>query len=190
MKYISQLKHPHIPYPTAVGDPTAKKWHEGSIKEAGCGLASCCMVVDRLTTESLSLEDCVEISVKAKANLDIGSDMTVLGPVIAEKYNLAYGETSDKTELLNHLKNGGAVVANVGGDHDGYKGLFSKGGHYIALLWANEDEICVLDPSWKQEKSDAQDVIREDGDFVYCSLDLIAKETENRTPSYYLFKRK
>ncbi|MBQ2754880.1 MAG: hypothetical protein IJF30_05395, partial [Clostridia bacterium] len=71
------------------------------------------MMVEHLTTESLALEECVKLSELNGANLKVGTSMRVLGKVVAEKYNLDFSTTNDKEEVLNHLRNGGEVIACV-----------------------------------------------------------------------------
>ena len=87
MKYINQLLYENMPYPTDVKNPDSPM-KNGNIKRAGCGLCCLCMVVDRLTTQSLPLEECRDLSVEHKANLDPGTDLKVLSPVIAKKFGL------------------------------------------------------------------------------------------------------
>ena len=55
MKYINQLLYENMPYPTDAKNPDSPM-KNGNIKRAGCGLCCLCMVVDRLTTQSLPLE--------------------------------------------------------------------------------------------------------------------------------------
>ena len=78
--------------------------------------------------------------------------MLILGPVVADLYDLDFSTTNSVKKAMQHLKNGGSVIANVGGDREGYTGVFSHGGHYILLLSAGKDSICVLDPSLKEGK--------------------------------------
>ena len=86
------------------------------------------------------------------ANREIGTSLKILGPVVAEKFNLNYGETSDLNELKAHLAKGGLAIANSGGDREGYTGVFTHGGHYILVVSADDNEACILDPSYKEGK--------------------------------------
>ena len=70
MLYLNQLEYPDIKYPTNVKEPGCDLDVNGNIKDAGCGICSACMMVDRLCTESLSMEECIQMSIDAKANLD------------------------------------------------------------------------------------------------------------------------
>lgn len=192
MKYLNQLEYSHILYPTDVDTPDSR-FHSLSIKEAGCGLCSLAMMVDRLTTKTISLKKLVSLSIKHKANLHPGTNMKVLGPVIAGLYDLDYSTTNSIKKAMQHLKSGGSVIANVGGDREGYTGVFSHGGHYILLISATKDTICVLDPSLKEGKYDEpgrEGKVRLNTPFAYCSPELLEKETDNRNPGFYLFSRK
>lgn len=199
MKYLNQLEYSHIPYPTDAAAPDSR-FHSLSIKEAGCGLCCLAMMVDRLTTKTVSLKKLISLSVKNEANLHPGTDMKVLGPVAAGLYDLDYSTTNSIRKAMRHLKNGGCVIANVGGDREGYTGVFSHGGHYILLLSvvknssaAAKDLICVLDPSLKDGKYDEpgrEGKVLLDAPFAYCSPELLEKETDNRDPGFYLFSRK
>ncbi|MDD3192410.1 MAG: hypothetical protein PHE47_00915 [Oscillospiraceae bacterium] len=193
MKYISQLDYEGTPYPTDVKNPDSPM-RDGSIKMAGCGLCSLCMVVDRLTCESLPLLDCRDLAIEHKANLDPGTDLKVLSPVIAQKYGLQYECTDDTKAMVRWVQNGGCAIANVGGDRDEgkYIGVFSHGGHYITVISADEKELCILDPSLKEGKFDEtgrQGKVRVVGNFAYCAPEVLAQDTDNRSPGYYLFAR-
>ena len=123
MKYLNQLDHPDIPYPTDAATE-GSRFHDLSIKEAGCGLCSLAMMVDRLTTKTISLKRLIALSLKHKANLHPGTDMKILGPVVADLYDLDFSTTNRVKKAMQHLKNGGSVIANVGGDREGYTGVF------------------------------------------------------------------
>lgn len=52
-----------------------------------------------------------------------------------------------KDELLNHLKNGGEVIANVSGDREGCVGVFTQRGHYILVLAVENNTVCIFGTS-------------------------------------------
>ena len=113
MKYLNQLEYPSIPYPTDISHP-GSPLNSGSVKEAGCGLCCLAMAVDRLTDQSVSLKKLVSLSVKHKANLLPGTDMEILGPVVARQFHLEYSTTESVRTAVRCLKRGGCVIANVG----------------------------------------------------------------------------
>lgn len=193
MKYLNQLEYPNLPYPTDTRAPDSPM-RQASIKEAGCGLCSLCMVVDQLTMEELTLHQCIDLSLKLGANYAPGTDMGIIGPVVAERYGLSYAVTDDLRTAVKHLQHGGRIIANVGGDQEGgYTGLFSHGGHYITLISADDREFCILDPSWRYDKYQEpgrENKVRVEGRFVYCPLELPDQDAASRSPRYYLFARK
>ena len=192
MLYLNQLNYPDIPYEhnVAGGGPPEGK---GNVAAAGCGPCCLCMMVENLTTEHLDLMDCLKMSADLKANMERGTDLKILGKAVAEKFGLGYSTTSDIEVLADHLRRGGMAVANAGGDREGYNAVFSHGGHYIAVISVDGDTACVLDPSYKPgkyEEEGRQGKAAVAEPFVYCSLEVLRKDCENRDPSFYLFSRK
>ena len=125
MKYINQLEHRDIPYEHNLdhgGVPEEKR----NVAAAGCGPSCLCMMVDALTLSTYELTDCLKLSNEVGANREIGTSLKILGPVVAERFNLNYGETSDLNELKAHLAKGGLAIANSGGDREEEPGRDGK----------------------------------------------------------------
>ena len=191
MIYVNQLQQGDMKYEHNVAHGGAGT--HNTVAAAGCGLCSLCMIVDNMTFNHLGLEECLNMSYEFGANKEPGTDLKILGAAVAEKYGLGFSITSDREILRKHLQDGGMAVANSGGDREGYTGVFTHGGHYIVVVSIKGDEVCILDPSTKDSKYDEEGrkgKVREALPFVYCSLDVLAKDCENRNPSYYLFSRK
>lgn len=190
MLYINQNDYPDIKYPTNASDKTSKSYLEGTIESSGCGLCSLCMVVDRLTLKKLELIECRDLSLKHEANLKVGTNMKVLGPVVAQMFDLSYKQSSDENALAECLKNGGAAIINVGGDHDDHIGVFSDVGHYITAIGFDDNKVKILDPAYRKGKYDIEGregkVIDKEG-ILFTTLDVLHDDTNNRTPRYYLF---
>lgn len=192
MLYLNQLEYEQIPYRHDLnhgGAPEGKN----TVAAAGCGPCSLCMIVENLTTAKLDLEDCLEMSVNLRANMEPGTDLKILGPAVAEKFGLAYKTTSDVGELAEHLRRGGMAVANSGGDYEGHIGVFTHGGHYVVVVSVDGDEVCILDPSYrkgKYEEEGRKGKVHVAEPFAYCSLDVLKEDCANRDPSFYLFARK
>ena len=98
MKYINQLEHRDIPYEHNLdhgGVPEEKR----NVAAAGCGPSCLCMMVDALTLSTYELTDCLKLSNEVGANREIGTSLKILGPVVAERFNLFYPQLGVKTLL-------------------------------------------------------------------------------------------
>ncbi len=194
MKHINQRRYSYIPYPQLMDEPDNPYGKKASVRGGGCGLCSACMVVDQLTTQTLSVRECTELSMLIGANHCDGTDMKMLGPAIAERFHLDFSVTNDIDEVVKALHNGARVIALVSAKDEGNKGIFTKGGHYIVLISADEeDEICVLDPSWTSKKYTKwikQGLVRGEGTLVYTTPEVLAAERKNESVGYFVFRRK
>ncbi len=193
MLFINQNDYENMPYPTDAKNPDSKNMLEGTIASSGCGICSCCMMVDRLTLKTLTLEECRQMAIDCGANMDPGTDMEFLAPVVAEKFDLDLKTSSNTGELIECLQNGGCAVLNPGGDREGYHGLFTRGGHYMTAISYCNGEFLIFDPSWSETKfhtPEREGRVREEGCFVYVTPEVLIEDTENRRPRYFLFSRK
>ena len=190
MRYLNQLEYGHIPYQHNMGNGGAPE-ERRNVGTSGCGLCSACMVVDGLTDKRLGIEECVRLSEDNKANLDLGTDMTVLGPIIAEKFGLTYGRTESLEEAIAHLQRGGMIISHVS-HPEGQPGLFTYRGHYIVLVATDGKEFCILDPSYKEGKFDIPERVGKVNDknapYLYCDVNVLHGETKGTR--YHLFARK
>lgn len=192
MLYLNQNDYRTVPYYHNVangGVPEERRW----IATSGCGICSACMIVEHLTTKPLPLEECIKLSERSGANREIGTRMRLLGPLVAEIYDLDFEMTNDIDKLIAHLQAGGEAAVNVGGDHDDYVGLFSHKGHYIVAVSTDGKEVCILDPSYtvgKYEEEGRKGKVRVNYPFAYCSVADLAADVQNREIPFYLFKRK
>lgn len=192
MLYLNQLDYRHIHYEHNVaggGVPQERR----NIATSGCGICSACMMVDHLTAHHLSIDECIRIVYEVKANPIAGCRMLILGPALAEKFNLEFKATKSTEEMLQCLRDGGRVIINVGGNHDDYLGLYSHVGHYIIAIGYDGNELCILDPSYKDGKYEIEPhkgKVRVDYPFTYCKPKAIEDDTQNRETPFYLFKRK
>lgn len=193
MKYLNQLQYEDMPYPTDTDHPGSDFQVNGTVKRAGCGLCSVCMVVERLSLEPFSLKDCRDLAMQIGANHAIGTDMKILAPAVAQRFDLDLEMSDDPARLADCLRQGGAAVVHVGGDREGYVGTFSNGGHYIAAISVGGDEFCLLDPSWTAEKytnEPRRSRVRQNDVWLYATAEVLQDATANRTPGYYLFTRR
>ena len=72
--YINQLAYADVPYPTTLNPGDVLREPYPSVARAGCGLCCVCMMVEFLTGERLSVEACINLSIRAGANY-YGTDM-------------------------------------------------------------------------------------------------------------------
>ena len=103
MRYYNQTNYPHVPYPTLTDLPELGR-SDTTVRDAGCGLCASCMVVENMTGREFPLIDCLELSINVNANHSPGTDLTVLGPYIAERFDLDLVITDDPELLRAHLK--------------------------------------------------------------------------------------
>ena len=194
MKYLNQLEYRHLPYRTRINlVECSEEERNTSVASSGCGLCSVCMIIELLTDTSLSIEECVKISEGCLANHGRGTDMNVLGPVIAEKFGISYSKTSDLSEAIRHLQNGGKIVVHVGIPEGKEIGLFTKGGHYMAIISTDGERFCFLDPSYTPEKFTIPErvgkVDTKHAPYLYCDVNTLDSETKPGRVKYHLFSR-
>ena len=135
MLYLNQNDYGHVPYmhnTDAGGAPPERR----NVGTSGCGLCCTCMAVEHLTVQTLPLEECVRMSEESGANHRAGTDMVILGPLVAERFGLEYRWTTDMQEMLDCLHGGGQVVVNVRAEADG-TGIFTNTRHYVLAVGAD-----------------------------------------------------
>lgn len=180
--YYNQRDY-NVPYPSA-SHPYA------TIKTSGCGVCAMSTVLETFIN-SMPPAKMAEYSISVGARADTGTDMRVLSKSVSHDYNLQTTLTDDKNALYEHVKSGSIAIANVGGDRKGYKGLFCTTGHYIVVLW-NKGKLAVLDPDYYKGKyniNGRDKKVELDYPYIYCNLDDLDKDCENRSPRYYLFSK-
>ncbi|MSS59061.1 hypothetical protein FYJ51_09130 [Erysipelotrichaceae bacterium Oil+RF-744-GAM-WT-6] len=194
--YINQNQHPEIPYLTDVGKKQYPELYEsGNIEKAGCGICSAAMMLKDLRNREVSLQDLVQLSYASKANLEPGTDMVVFGKALTEKFGLNLVQSDSEEDVIDCIAHGGACIANVGGDHDDHIGVFSSGGHYIYIFDYDPETklFSILDPSLSEgkfEKEGRKGKVQLKGNIVLTTAEVLAADTANRDPGYYLFYKK
>ena len=197
MKYVNQLEYPHWPYinRTNMEEDEREAGKTKTVATSGCGLCAAMMVADRLlVAPDFDLQAALQLSYETKANHKKGTDYEIYAPAFAQKLGLKLEMTNDPERVRYCLRTGGAAVAHSGGDREGYVGVFTHGGHYVTLINEEPDgRIAVLDPSYKAGKYDEEGCrgkVEMKGEFIaLCDLSVLAKDTENRDPGFYLFWR-
>jgi hypothetical protein len=195
MKYLNQQDYPDKPYRNNLNHPDSPQATAGTVAQSACGICAVCTVVDRLTLKNLTLDQGIRLSYRVGANRKIGTDMRILGPVVAERYGLNFTTTNSDARLIHCLREGGCAIANIGGNHDGYIGTFSDVGHYVVVFAYGQGKFMVLDPAYRPGKYDVEvpqraGKVYDDGKILYCRPEVLHADTDNRDPRYYLFWRK
>jgi hypothetical protein len=186
-KYYNQHNYTNTPYPS----PDLPK---ATVKSGGCGVCCASMIVENLTAHQIGPKLMATYAINKRARISGGTDMNTLAKAICADYGLEFRTTNDEAELLNHLRAGGMAIANVGGNRGGYVGVFSDGGHFIVVAGLTDAGNCiVLDPGYYPGKfSGAGRIgrVKISGNQCICNLSVLGKDTENRSPAYWLFERK
>ena len=193
MIFINQNDYDDMPYPTNLKMPNSVLATKGTMSIAGCGICCVSMMIEALTFDHLPLEKGIEYAMASKANWEPGTDMRLLGAYTAKKHALDYKVTDNIEEALEHLREGGHVIANVSGDKEGYIGVYSDVGHYLLLLSVKDHMLTVLDSSLKPEKFEKEGrkgKVTIKGNYTLCHKDIMVAETLHKSPRYHLFNRK
>ena len=198
MKFVNQLDYGHIPYitRTSLSGEEYEKGQKTTVRSSGCGLCAAIMVLDQLLPDAVfTLEEAVELSYQAGANTVIGTNYACYAPAFAEKFGLKVQASMDIEDLQNCLRTGGAAVVLVRGDQEGRKGLFTRGGHFMAVIAEEADgRLAILDPSYKEGKFDLPEhkgkVEMKDGVIALCTPETLHEEAKPSRFHYYLFWRR
>jgi hypothetical protein len=186
-KYFNQYNYANIPYPS----PTLPN---ATVSSGGCGVVCASMIVSNLTDKIVDPVAMAAYAQKKRARVVGGTDMNLLAKALCIDYPLTYRTTNDENQLLDHLRKGGMAVANVGGNRPGYTGVFSDGGHYVIVAGLNNDgRVIVLDPglyNGKFNKKGRKGKVTVKGNECLCDMSVLAQDTANRSPAYWLFERK
>ena len=201
MKYINQLKYPHLQYITQTANPDPAGRAVGlanTIAKSGCGLCSSVMVADRLRIDdgSFEIEDARQLSYDSGANHATGTDGRIYFPAFAEKLNFEFVRSDNIDDMLRCLRTGGAAIVLVSGDHDDYHGVFSdRWRHYIVAVSEEKDgRIVVLDSAYEEgcyEKEGRKGKVEVlSPGLSRCALQVLKEETFGVPMPFHLFWRK
>ena len=199
MKYINQLDYPHWLYVTRTDmeeEAARERGRTTTVKASGCGMCSAVMVADQLLPNcDFELSDAITLSYEVKANHKRGTDYSRFAPAFAEKLGLRLETSFDVEDVSRCIHTGGAVVVLVGAHGEG-QGLFTRGGHFMAIINQEADgRFVILDPSLSPTKYEEPDrkgrVEIKNGVLVLCDPQTLAHEAViNGKVPYYLFWRK
>ncbi len=197
MKYVNQKQYPDMTYVTCAraDHPKHERGKTTTVANSGCALCSAVMVVDRLLPNTeFGLEDAIAISYEAGANRSEGTSRLFF-PAFGEKMGFRYEGGSTTEELLNCLRTGGAAMVTVSEVKEEQVGLFTHGGHVMAIVGIEPDgRLAILDPSYLPGKFDEEGrrgkvEIKNDA-IILCDPEVLHHETRARQPdAYFLYWR-
>lgn len=151
------------------------------------------MVVETLVGTPFPPPTAAAYAIKNDARAESGTDMQKLGKALEKDFPLRRIVTNDLDAMLGLLRSGAVVVANVGGDRNGYKGVFSNSGHYVIVLGVAADgRLIIADPymySGKYASARRKAAVEVVGDLLYAKSETLHKDAENRNPRYTVFVR-
>ena len=178
-----QRDYPDVPYP-------ARGYEAATVKSGGCGAVSVAMIVETLRPDfSFAPREAAAFAIACGARVPGGTAMSLLGRRLAERWRLQMSETVSAEALLCHLRRGGVAVANVAG-----RGMFSTGGHYLAVLAEQDGLLTLADPGYYGGKYGARyprrraavQVVGPDH-LLRCAPAVLDADCAGRAPRYYLF---
>ncbi len=192
MLYLNKYDYSDTEYLTDMGNADRVPEAE-TIASSGCGLCCLCMIVENMTVGHLDPVECRDLSYRYKANLEPGTDMSILGPAVAGMFGLTYRSTDNVDEVVSVLHSGGMAIARPYGDRDGYTGVFSHAPHFVLIVSADGNDMCVLDPAPEEGKFDVpgrKEKVDVNDPFIYCASSVMDEDCTGSSPRYCLFTRK
>lgn len=96
-------------------------------------------------------------------------------------------QTSSAAELRAHLAAGGVAICNTAG-----RGLFSTGGHYMAILGELDGKLCIADSglyAGKYSSAARRKKVSVSGDLIFASVSDLDTDCVGRSPRYYLLSK-
>ena len=184
-RIYNQNRYGHIAYP-------APGYEKATVRSSGCGVTAMAMAVENLVLGMLDPARCASVALGCGARVSGGTDLQALGRRLCALYPMEMSCGASEETLRQTLDQGGIVVVNTGGSRGSWKGIFSTGGHYIVLLAREGDTYLAADPglyAGKYDKKWRRDVAVE-GELLRCGLDPIVKDSGNRYPPFYYFRRR
>ena len=190
MHFYCQLDYEHVPYPSPMGAVN------GNLANNGCGVCSASMLVENMLDVPYPPEVAAKEAKACGAREGYGTNLYIFAPVFAAAFGMKVRDTEDGQEALRFLQEGrGMVIANTYGDRPEHIGVFSDSGHYIVVAEAKGTEVKVWDPMYKLgsdrfEAPGRKGKVRVEGNLAYVDIATLAKDCDNRYPSYALFRKK
>ena len=114
-----------------------------TIATSGCGVVSPAMVLSSLLKRDIFPPEIAKYSLDHGHRVENVGTAQSLYPALAKEYGLEFKFTTNINTVIQWLKDGGMVVMGCKGSSTG---IFSTGGHIIALMGYSNGNIIVHDP--------------------------------------------
>ena len=187
-RWVSSLKgflcnqndYGHLPYP-------APGYEKATVKSGGCGLCAVVNGVGALIGRQIPVREMRDLAKNCGARVSGGTDMKRLCQAVGTHYGLQCDQTSDLSQLMDHLKAGGVAICNTAG-----RGMFSTGGHYVTALGFVDGKLCLADPglyAGKYSTTRRKKAVTVSGDLLLTQPQVLETDCIGRTPRYYLLQK-
>ena len=179
---VNQNNFARISYP-------AKGYEKATIKSSGCGVCSAIIALGAVTGSMISVQTMRDWAVNWGARVPGGTDMNKLLRLLSGRFPFRVRQTNDRNVLLGHLRAGGAAICNVSG-----KGMFSTGGHFMAVLGELGGKLCIADPGLYSGKYSVNARRRANvtvsRELIFASPAVLDADCVGRWPRYWLLEAK
>lgn len=175
----NQNRYSTVKYP-------AKGYETATIKSSGCGV---CSLINALGAEKgklVGVETMTAFAIAWGARVPGGTNMKNLLTAAGAKWGFRFSTTTSAELLKAHLKRGGTAICNVSG-----KGMFSTGGHYMAVLGITDGKLCIADCglyAGKYSTAKRKAAVTVSGDLIFAAPEVLDADCAGRSPKYYLLE--
>jgi hypothetical protein len=149
-----------------------------------------CMVLEELLGKKFTPPMMAQYAIKCGARGGNGTSITKLSNAIKMDFKVDFKTTNSEEALKNHLIGGGFAIALSGGDRGNYKGVFSNGGHYVAVASYYNSLFEILDPGMYRGKYSLphrKNKVTVKGNRIFCSESILRQDTV--PTKYYLYSK-
>ena len=176
----NQNSYSAVKYPAAGYD-------SATVKTSGCGICALINALGALRGTAPDVRTMASFAMAWGARVPGGTNMKTLLTHAATRWSFRYTTTSSREELLLHLQKGGVAICNVAG-----RGMFSSGGHYMAVLGELDGKLCIADSglyAGKYGTAKRKAAVTVSGDLIFASVSDLDTDCVGRTPRYYLLSK-
>ncbi|MDO5547968.1 MAG: SH3 domain-containing protein [Eubacteriales bacterium] len=141
--YDLQTNYPGVAYRDKNGKPAGATIASGGCCPTSVGniLRNLCGISDATTRNVCAL------ATSSGARYNGGTDPSILLEAAQKKWGgFEYEYTTSDTKMRAHIKAGGMALAHTPGNTGGATALFSKSGHFIAMIGVDGSKVIVFDP--------------------------------------------